>query len=206
MAKAETERLIYAASEESNGAFECMSILPMHVIGPLMCKNHDQPFSWQNCIVRMMNGRDSPMGNKGRLLWNMVDVRDCARSHRLCLEVPTVGNGSRFILSATDRSYEMYTWQLAAALSQQYPQLPSVGGEPMAADGTPTKPTTDNCRAYCMLARQLLGLETYSIDETIRATGDSYIALGLVQSAEERVAIAAEKAAEKAAAAKKSRL
>ena len=31
--------------------------------------------------------RDHPMGAGGRMFWNMVDVRDTARAHRLCLEV-----------------------------------------------------------------------------------------------------------------------
>jgi nucleoside-diphosphate-sugar epimerase len=202
MAKGEAERMIYAAAEEPNGIFECLSILPMHVIGPVMCANHDQAYSWQNCIARMMNGRDSPMGNRGAMLWNCVDVRDTARAHRLCLETPGVGNRHRFILSATDRSHEVFTWQLAAMLQEQFPQLPSVGGERMGPDGKPEKDTPNFGRAYCLLAKQLLGLKTYSMEETVRATGDSYIKLGLIQTAEERTKKAAEKTAKQRAAAK----
>ena len=79
MAKAETEKLLYAESEGSGAAFECMSILPMHVVGPVMAKNHDQPGSWQFCVKRMMEGRDHPMGLGGRMFWNMVDVRGKSR-------------------------------------------------------------------------------------------------------------------------------
>ena len=35
-------------------------------------------------------------------------------------------------------------------------------------------------RAYCLLARQELGLETYDIKTTIRDTVDSYYRLGLI--------------------------
>jgi nucleoside-diphosphate-sugar epimerase len=169
-----------------------------------MCENHDQPYSWQNCIGRMMNGRNSPMGDQGRMLWCCVDVRDTARAHRLCLETPGVGNGSRFVLAATDRSYEMPTWKLAESLQRLFPMLPSVGGEPLDGNGKPTGETFDGYRAYCLLAKQLLGLETYSMDDTLRANGDSYMRLGLIQTAEERAAKAAAKAAK--AAASKSRL
>ena len=65
-----------------------------------------------------MEGIDHPMGDKGRMFWNMVDVRDTARAHRLCLETPTVDNGSRYILAATDREYEMSTWQVFIYLSR----------------------------------------------------------------------------------------
>ena len=47
-----------------------------------------------------------------------------------------------------------------------------VGGEEM--DGAvPVKATYDSPRAYCLLAKQELGLSPYPVDETIRATGDS---------------------------------
>ena len=75
-------------------------------------------------------------------------------------------------------------WQLSAMLKRFFPHLPHVGGEELdAITGNPTKPTKDFMRAYCMLARQELGLKTYSIDETVRATGESYLELGLVKTA-----------------------
>jgi hypothetical protein len=47
-------------------------------------------------------------------------------------------------------------------------------------EGTPAKATYDAPRAYCLLARQELGLETYDIKTTIRDTVDSYYRLGLI--------------------------
>jgi hypothetical protein len=55
--------------------------------------------------------------------------------------------------------------------------------EELDAAGEPTKPTKDFTRAYCLLAKQELGLTTYPIEETVRATGTSYLALGLVKAA-----------------------
>ena len=89
MAKANTEKLIYAEAE-ADGGFEALAILPLHVIGPLMSSNHDQPWSWQNHIKRMMQGRPYKGGRDGRMLWNCVDVRDVARAHRLCIETTRV--------------------------------------------------------------------------------------------------------------------
>ena len=63
----------------------------------------------------------------------VVCAADCARAHRLCLEVPEVSNGSRYILSATDRGYEMPTHQLSREPAKQ--RLPS--GE--ASDATQSR-------------------------------------------------------------------
>ena len=103
------------------------------------------------------------MGQKGRMFWNMVDVRDTARAHRLCLEAAAVSNGSRYILAASNREYEMSTWQLSALLRRLFPHLPHIGGEELdAATGEPTKDTKDFMRSYCLLAQQELGLRTYA--------------------------------------------
>ena len=178
MAKAEAERMLYQEAQ-ADGGFDAMSILPLHVIGPLMCANHDQGWSWQNCIRYMMAGKDYKKSRGGRMLWNNVDVRDVARAHRLCAESAVAKNGSRYILSAADRSGELFTWQMQARLKALFPSLPHIGGEEMDGDA-PAQHTYDSPRSYCLLAKQELGLETYAIDETLRATGDSYFALGLL--------------------------
>ena len=178
MAKAKAEHMIYEMAEE-DGRFEAMAILPLHVIGPLMCANHDQGWSWQNCIKYMLQGKPYRKSKGGRMLWNNVDVRDVARAHRLCAESTVAKNGSRYILSAADRSGELFTWELQAKLKALFPAIQDVGGEHMEG-GEPKETTYDSPRSYCMLAKQELGLTTYSIDETIQATGDSYFRLGLL--------------------------
>ena len=178
MAKANTERMIYKRAAE-DGTFDAMALLPLHVIGPLMCENHDQFWSWQNCMKLMLKGETYGKSEGGRMLWNITDVRDCGRAHRLCCESTVAGNGSRYILSAADRDGELYTWQLQAMLQKLYPQVPEIGGEEMDGDKV-AKPTRDAPRSYCLLAKQELGLTTSPIEDTIRATIDSYYQLGLL--------------------------
>ena len=178
MAKANTERMIYARAQE-NGNFDAMAILPLHVIGPLMCANHDQGWSWQNCIKFMLLGKAYRKNMGGRMLWYIVDVRDVARAHRLSAESTVARNGSRYILSASDRSGELFTFELQAKLRELFPAIKEIGGELMEGD-QPAEKTYDSPRSYCLLAKEELGLTTYSIDETVKATGDSYIALGLL--------------------------
>ena len=180
MAKANTERMIYQRAEDE-GTFDAMAILPLHVIGPLMCVNHDQGWSWQNCMRYMMEGKPYKKSAGGRMLWNCVDVRDTARAHRLAAESTMSANGSRYILSATDRSGELYTRELQELMYDLYPNVNEIGGEEMEGDA-PAKDTYESPRSYCLLAKQELGLETYSIEETVRDTIDSYYALGILQS------------------------
>ena len=178
MAKANTEKLIYKVAEES-GSFDAMAILPLHVIGPLMCANHDQGWSWQNCMKQMAQGKPYKKSKGGRMLWNNVDVRDVGKAHRLCAESLKAKNGSRYILSATDRSGELFTWELQSLMSRLFPEITSIGGEEMV-DGKPLKPTYDSPRSYCTLAIEELGLKTHSIEETVKATIDSYLELNMI--------------------------
>jgi nucleoside-diphosphate-sugar epimerase len=179
MAKSRAERMIYQAADD-DGRFHAMAVLPLHVIGPLMCANHDQGLSWQNCIKHMLKGKPYTKSKGGRMLWNIVDVRDVATAHRLCAESTIAKNGSRYILSASDRSGEFFTWELQARLNALFPAIEKIGGEPME-DGKPRESTYDSPRAYCLLAKQELGLNTHSVDATIKATGDSYFRLGLLE-------------------------
>lgn len=178
MAKANAEHMIYETAAQ-DGTFEAMAILPLHVIGPLMCENHDQGWSWQNCIKFMLQGKPYKKSKGGRMLWNNVDVRDVARAHRLCAESTVAQNGSRYILSASDRSGELFTWQLQAKLKELFPDIEDIGGEAMDGD-KPMEKTYDSPRAYCTLAEQELGLAPFSIDDTVKATADSYFQLGLL--------------------------
>ena len=178
MAKANTERFIYKAAEE-DGRFEAMAILPLHVIGPLMCENHDQGWSWQNCMKFMAMGKQYKKSKGGRMLWNNVDVRDTARAHRLCAETQIGSNGSRYILSAADRTGELFTWELQSMMRKLFPNISEIGGEEM--DGNhPAEHTYDSPRSYCSLAVEELGLEPFSIEDTVKATIDSYIRLGML--------------------------
>ena len=178
MGKANAERMIYKIAEE-DGRFDAMAILPVHVTGPLMCKNHDQAGSWQNCIKHMLKGRAYEKSRGGRMLWNNADVRDVAKAHRLCAESSAASNGSRYILGAMDRSGQLFTFQLQARLKALFPAIEEIGGEPMD-NGKPVAESYDSPRTFSLLAKQELGLDSYSIDDTLRDMGNSMYQLGLL--------------------------
>ena len=47
-------------------------------------------------------------------------------------------------------------------------------------NGKPLKSTYDSPRSYCTKAIKDLGLSTYSIEDTLKETGESYIKIGLL--------------------------
>ena len=60
-----------------------------------------------------------------------------------------------------------------------FPSISEIGGEEMDGD-QPTEHTYDSPRSYCSLAIEELGLEPFSIEDTVKATIDSYIRLGML--------------------------
>lgn len=176
MGKANTERKLYRYADE-DGTFEAMGIMPGFVIGPVMCSNQD--ISFQNEIKRMLKGAQCARGQGGRMQWNNVDVRDIAQAHRLCIESTVARNGSRYIIAASDDSGILFTWQMQERLKELFPHIEHIGGEEMV-DGKPAEKSRDRQRAYSTLAIKELELKPYSVDETLKDTGDSYIKLGLL--------------------------
>ncbi|GIS21015.1 MAG: hypothetical protein CM15mP120_29310 [Pseudomonadota bacterium] len=77
------------------------------------------------------------------------------------METTVGGNGVVYFVSRRP-SGELFTWQLQALLQSLFPAVGDIGGEPMDGD-TPAKPTYDAPRAYCLLAKQELGLETFDL-------------------------------------------
>lgn len=177
MAKVGSERMLYAAAE--HGGFEAMSILPAYVIGPVMCPNHDQGQSFQYWIKRMAQGDQYGKALAGRMQWTICDVRDVARSHRLCIESDRAGNGSRYIIGPGGTDGILFTWQLRDRMASLMPYLAQVGGEEMV-NGRPAEPTRDGQRAFGLLALEELGLVPRRVDDTIRDTVDSYFRIGLL--------------------------
>jgi len=179
MAKVECERLVTRLAEE-DGRFDAISVCPCVVLGPLLSPVHELRGSWQFFLRRMLAGK--PCGRGWQALWNIVDVRDVGESEALMIESDVCGNGSRYMLCATDDSGEITAMQLHDHLQALFPHI-DVGGvlpeyEAMVEKyGAPY----DAPRAHCDKARGELGLQTQAIEDTLRTTGETMIALGLVE-------------------------
>ena len=132
----------------------------------------------------MLAGAPMQRSPGGRMLWNIVDVRDCGTAHRLALESPKVVTGDRFLLSAEDSSGELATWQLQEKLREMYPQsavgVGGLGAGEGPADHAKAFGAPVGARSYCDKAKDQLGLQPHSCEDCLRATVESYISLGLL--------------------------
>ena len=180
-AKVETERIVNRYSEE-NAEFDAVSICPCVVLGPLLSTAHEGLGSWQWALARMLEGKPCPRGWEA--LWNVVDVRDVGEAHALVCLSDNVLPSSRYQLTATDQNGELNVDELQDHLQQLFPEL-KVGGRPeaMAEFLERRGAIHDGPRAYCTKAIRDLGLETHSIEDTLKQTAESMIALGLCNRA-----------------------
>ena len=140
---------------------------------------HECLGSWQWALGQTIEGKNNPRG--WQALWNIVDVRDVGDAQARMIESDNCTNGSRYQLSATDESGEISAKQLQEHLQALFPQI-EVGSPPAKYDDMVAKygGPYDAPRAHCDKARAELGLETHSIEDTLRTTAQTMIDLGLV--------------------------
>jgi nucleoside-diphosphate-sugar epimerase len=178
MAKVLLEREVTDAAAK-DGRFEAISICPLVVLGPLLSRAHELAGSWQWHLARMLAGKPCKRG--WQHLWNIVDVRDVAAAHARAIEVPGLANGERFILAATDQSGEIDVLQLQAHLQRLFPGF-DIGGAPdeLATMLERHGRVFQAPIARCDKARARLGLVTTPVEDTLRTTAETFIALGLI--------------------------
>ena len=181
MGELATEQMANRIAVE-DGRFDVISVCPIVVLGPLLSRAHELVGSWQYFLGKMLEGQ--PCGRGWQHLWNIVDVRDVGEAHALIIESDKSANGSRYQLSATDRSGELNALELQAHLARLFPHI-AVGGAPNGyAEMVAKHGGHYNApRAYCDRARRDLDLKTRAIDNTLLETGRTMIELGLVRPA-----------------------
>jgi nucleoside-diphosphate-sugar epimerase len=181
MAKVDTEKLVYSVAEQDR-SFDAISVCPLVVLGPLLSKAHDLVYSWQWFLGRMLAG--GPCEHAWQHLWNVVDVRDVAQAQLLIAENSECRNGTRYQLTATDASGELNVHELQAHMLKLFPDIACGGAPDAMAEYIERRGSIfDVPRAHCDKARAELGLQTHSIEDTLRDTGKSLMDLALIQPA-----------------------
>lgn len=166
---------------------DVVTIIPEHVIGPIMCHNHD--FGWQHDIGETFCGRYHV-----NQLWGISDVRDIAESYRLAAESSVAGNGSRyFIVTPHAEGGAPTPPTLVELLRSIYPDDPTVCGTKPAPGGQEYMPVRTT------KAKDELGLRYTNFKDSLKDNVDSLKALGIIDQIKEKMA---KKAAEKAAKSK----
>ena len=188
--KVDAEKYGYAWGEETG--IDVVSNMPAHVLGPVLSKTQNNV--WQQKIGRALSGHSGQDPSGGWIglafgqaiaaleggapgfLWNVIDVRDIGQAQRLMATSNVATNGSRYMMTATDESGELTAQQMRAALSELYPNV-AVCGDWQTPD------TPDFWHGKCAKAIRELGLKTYPVLDTLRATGDSLVEFGVIEFA-----------------------
>ena len=181
MAKVGTEHQVNAIAKE-DGRFDAISICPCVVLGPLLSTTHECVGSWQYFLARMLENKPCQRG--WQALWNIVDVRDVADAHAEVILSDQVQDSSRYQLTATDTSGELNVDELQVHLQRLLPGLQIGGRPPEMAEFIERRGSIhDGPRAYATRAIQDLGLKTRPIEDTLKATAQTMIDLGLCEPA-----------------------
>lgn len=167
--KCDVERYLY--EEGPKHGIECMSVQPCHVIGPLLCAAHQAPFMWQTKIGDMMMGIPTAAH-----YWTMTDVRDVAMAHVLAAECTKNENGGRYLLVPPTDDGMMKMSTIQETLQELYPGV-GIAGE--------FEPKEYANHQFSILQGgpviEELGLEPHDPVETLKATVDSLMLMGLIQ-------------------------
>jgi hypothetical protein len=134
-----------------------------------MCKSHFE--IWQYRVSGLMQG-DALEPD----MYSIVDTRDIATCARLSAESTTVTNGTRFLMVGTRGTSPIRIKDIQHKLQEMYPEV-AVAGE---TEGE----WEDRAMAGdTALARELLGMEFHSLEDTLRTTVDSAIEMGYIKPA-----------------------
>ena len=187
--KVDTEKMVMAAAEDSDGSWSAVSINPAHIVGPLLFSA--QYGVWPEQIGHICEGHTVPDGR-----WNIIDVRDLVAAHRLAAESDvdhrTTEGGARYQLCTTEGQMFVTT---SARIRQRVPGLteriqklfPTFANLRGLSDPSgwgrrgwiPASAKWSN-RADAAKARNVLGVTTRDVNETLRDTISSLLELELI--------------------------
>ena len=180
--KVDTERFINDAADNMGGKWDVIAMNPAMICGPILFKA--QVGQWIQQIGRLASGMEPNWPTKYDMYYNIVDVRDLVKAHRLAAESSvdhkaTLG-GSRYILHGSGgRSALRLGTEVTEVISQCFPSF--VLGKPATVSDS-GKPITveSNQLNDSKKAKSVLGATIRPVEETIRDVVESSLELGII--------------------------
>ena len=180
--KVDTERFINQAADDS-GTWDAITMNPAMICGPILFKA--QVGQWIEQIARLAGGEQPNWPSKYDMYYNIIDVRDLARAHRLAAESSVdhkaTHGGNRYIMHGSGgRSALRLGTEVAAVIRERFPSFQL--GEP-ATITSRGEPITIEARALndCKKAKSVLGATIRPVEDTIWAVVESAIELGVIE-------------------------
>lgn len=180
--KVDTERLVNAAADESDGRWDAITMNPAMICGPILFKA--QVGQWIEQIGRLAGGMEPNWPSKLDMYYNIIDVRDLVKAHRLAAE-STVDHaathgGARYLMHGSGgRSALRLGTEVARIIRNHFPSF-EIGAPATVTDSgdpvTPDSRVVNDCRK----AKTVLGATIRPVEETIRDVVESSIELGVI--------------------------
>ncbi|MEM7018953.1 MAG: NAD-dependent epimerase/dehydratase family protein [Pseudomonadota bacterium] len=179
--KVDTEHFINNAAENS-GQWDAITMNPAMICGPILFKA--QVGQWIEQIGRLAGGLEPSWPSKYDMYYNIIDVRDLAKAHRLAAESEVdhkaSHGGPRYLMHGSGgRSAMRLGTDVAEVVSEYFPGF--VLGEPatVTSHGDPITIETRSLND-CKKAKSVLGATIRPVEDTIRAVVESSIELGII--------------------------
>lgn len=180
--KVDTEHLINEAADASAGRWDAITMNPAMICGPILFKA--QVGQWIEQIGRMAAGLPPSWPSKYDMYYNIIDVRDLVKAHRLAAQSPVdhkaTHGGNRYLMHGSGgRSALRFGTEVAAIIQEHFPSFAL--GEP-ATITSRGEPITVQANALndCKKAKSVLGATIRPVEDTIRAVVESAIELGII--------------------------
>ena len=180
--KVDTERLINEAAQQSTGKWDAITMNPAMICGPILFKA--QVGQWIEQIGRVAAGLEPNWPSKYDMYYNIIDVRDLVKAHRLAAE-STVDHentqgGSRYIMHGSGgRSALRLGSEVAQIISEYFPSFHLGIPATVTSKGDPIQ-IESRALNDSKKAKSVLGATFRSVEETIREVVETSIELGVI--------------------------
>lgn len=180
--KVDTERFINDAADDSAGKWDAITMNPAMICGPILFKA--QVGQWIEQIGRLAGGLEPSWPSKYDMYYNIIDVRDLVKAHRLAAESAVdhkaSHGGNRYVMHGSGgRSSLRLGTELAEVISRYFPSFVLGKPETVAKNGKPIT-VQSNALNDCKKAKSVLGATIRPVEETIRDLVESSIELGII--------------------------
>ncbi|MDA0788848.1 MAG: NAD-dependent epimerase/dehydratase family protein [Proteobacteria bacterium] len=180
--KVDTEHFINDAADASGGKWDAITMNPAMICGPILFKA--QVGQWIEQIGRLAGGLDPSWPSKYDMYYNIIDVRDLVKAHRLAAESEAdhknSHGGPRYVMHGSGgRSALRFGTEVAEIIHEHFPRF--VLGKP-ATVTSEGKPITIASKVLndCKKAKSVLGATIRPVEETIRDVVETSIELGVI--------------------------
>ncbi len=178
--KVDTERLLNQASDESDAAWDVVTLNPAMICGPILFRA--QVGQWIEQLGRLAAGLPTTWPTPYDMYYNIIDVRDLVGAERLAAESSVdhraTHGGARYLLHGSGgRSALRLGAEVRAVIQELFPSF-EVGAPEPPPGGIASRSAAIN---HSRKAEAVLGVATRAVEDTIRDVIETSIELGIIE-------------------------